>query len=371
MKISVISFTEKGMQLSRRLAEAFQEKKNISEYEIELWAKYKSFDEKASASEGFVVNEVENSIYEWAFTRNKEHTAMLFIGAMGIAIRAIAPIVKDKLEDVPVIVMDELGIHVIPVLSGHMGGANELALLIADCVGAEPVITTATDIEGVFSVDLFAKENNLAIMNREGIAKVSTKALEGKSIHLAIENFPSESADVIISDTIPVMTTSEKFIENGKNVYSVNENIANQPSVNNHKYENTDSLILCPRKYAVGIGCRRGTDAGKLYDFLCNNIEKLGIDKKQIGGIGSIDLKADEPCLIDLGKRLCVPFITFTTEILEKAKGEYTESVFVKEKTGIGNVCERAAMVLSNNRGEFVLRKTSGEGMTIAIVKCE
>lgn len=359
MKLSVISFTEKGMQLSRHLAESFLKANKTSEYEVKLWAKYKTFDTAESkmscgevsfragnSSEELCVNSVENTIYDWATSRSNEHSAMLFIGAMGIAIRAIAPIVKDKLEDAPVLVMDELGLHIIPVLSGHVGGANELALLIADCVGAEPVITTATDIEGAFSVDLFSKENNLAIMNREGIASVSAKALEGKPVRICVEDYPpvyesidssSEGLDVIVSSDINMLGKSK--------------------------------ILLCPREYAVGIGCRRGTDADKLYDFLRDNLASLGIDEKQIGAIGSIDLKADENCLIELGKRLRVPFITFTPQILNQAVGDFEESDFVKEKTGVGNVCERAAIIMAGNKGEFVLRKTSKDGMTLAIVK--
>lgn len=271
---------------------------------------------------------------------------ILFIGACGIAVRMVAPFVKDKLTDSAVIVMDEMGQYVIPILSGHMGGANEIAIMLADKVNAIPVITTATDIEGCFSVDLFAKENNLAITNRDGIAKVSAKALEGKPIRMCIEDYPShdEMADAHSKDLDVIVSADSNMLGRSK-------------------------ILLCPRDYAVGIGCRRGTKADKLYDFLGEKLAMLGISEGQIGAIASVDLKADEPGLIALGKRLRVPFITFTPMLLEQAAGDYEESDFVKEKTGVGNVCERAAMVLADNKGEFVLRKTSRDGMTLAVVK--
>lgn len=94
--------------------------------------------------------------------------------------RAIASSVNNKLKDSPVIVIDELGKFVIPILSGHMGGANELAVLLAELMNATPVITTATDINNKFAVDVFAKKCRLAIVNKDGIAKVSSKVLAGK-----------------------------------------------------------------------------------------------------------------------------------------------------------------------------------------------
>ncbi len=326
MKLTVISFTKKGMELSKRVKDSLC-------IDIDLYAKYKEFDE----TENGEVTMVTEGLTEWTLKHQEKGDALLFIGAMGICIRAISQGVKDKLSDAPVLVMDELGRYVIPVLAGHMGGANELALMLSDRLKAIPVITTATDLEGAFSVDLFAKENHLSIYNRDGIARVSAKALEGKPIRLSVENFPPETTDVLIS-------SDTTFSDRAK-------------------------ICLCPKDLAVGIGCKKGTSYESLSAFLSEVFNELGIEKNQIGAIASIDLKAEEEGLILLCRKLSVPFITFSAQILEKAAGEFTESDFVRETTGVGNVCERSAMVLAGNRGEFVLRKKARDGMTIAIVK--
>ena len=130
---------------------------------------------------------VKESLSEWTQAQMQKRRALLFIGACGIAVRAVTPYLQDKLKDSPVLVMDETGRFVIPLLSGHVGGANDLALLLAERTGAEPVITTATDRNGVFAVDLFAGKNRLWIENREGIAKVSSRALSGREITLSIQ----------------------------------------------------------------------------------------------------------------------------------------------------------------------------------------
>ena len=121
------------------------------------------------------------SLSDWTRQQFAEKNAIVVIGACGIAVRMIAPFVSDKLSDSPVVVADEAGTFVIPLLSGHMGGANELAEQIAGQIGGIPVITTATDVNHTFSVDLFAKKCGLSIYNREGIAKVSAKILDGKN----------------------------------------------------------------------------------------------------------------------------------------------------------------------------------------------
>ena len=115
------------------------------------------------------------------------HLPIIFIGATGIAVRSIAPFVKDKLTDSPVIVIDELGQFVIPLLSGHVGGANALAQEISQAIGATPVITTATDINKVFAVDVFAEKNGLRLLDKSKIKTVSSKILKGETIIIKSE----------------------------------------------------------------------------------------------------------------------------------------------------------------------------------------
>lgn len=331
IKAAVIAFTKKGMELSRNIKELAQS----SDYAFDLYAKFDGFNKELNPD----ISYVDERVSQWAYDMQEKKTALVFVSAMGIAVRAIAKGLENKLTDAPVIVIDELGMNVIPVVGGHVGGANEMALYLASVMKANPVITTATDLEGSFSVDLFAKENGLAIFNKDGIAKVSAKALTGKAVRLSIENYPPEYSDIVVSDD--------------KRMASVCD------------------ILLCPKKYAVGIGCKKGTDFESLNSLFINVLKNNSIDINDVGAIASIDLKADEDGLIELSRFYKIPFITYTKEILNKAKGDYEESEFVLEKTGVGNVCERAAMVLTGNRGTIVQKKYAEDGMTIAIAKME
>lgn len=222
----------------------------------------------------------------------------------------------------------------IPVLSGHAGGANRLAEEIAAETGAMPVITTATDINGAFSVDVFASEHGLRIADREGIARVSTSALAGKAITLSVRDYPPSSpVDVLITDEV-------------------------MPGL--------ADITLCPGRFAIGMGCRKGKPYEDLRAFaeqlLCEN----GIRREEVGCIATIDIKQDEEGLRRLSQAWKVPLITYEAAVLARAEGRFTSSELVAEKVGVDNVCERAAVTAAGAGSRLIIKKTARDGMTLA-----
>ena len=269
----------------------------------------------------------------------QEQNALLFIGACGIAVRAVAPHLTDKLHDVPVLVMDEKGKYVIPILSGHMGGANDLANHIAKKTGAVPVITTATDLNKKFAVDLFAKRNNLYIANKDGIVKVSSKVLAGKEITICIETGHEITCEETGVRIVPY--PPDRFVDV---VVTSKDDVFDT------------SLLLKPREYVIGIGCKKGKKANEIDKFISKTINEMGVSIMQIFALSSISQKSDEQGIIEWCRTEGIPFFTYTAEELQEVNGTFTKSVFVKNQVGVDNVCERAAV------------KACGEdGMTIAI----
>ncbi len=347
MGLSIISFTENGIHLAERISEI------LAAEETAVFTKCSFARESGTISSARFV---EQSITEWAREQMQEKNSLLFIGACGIAVRAIAPCITDKLHDSPVLVMDERGEFVIPILSGHMGGANEIAAQIAEAAGAVPVITTATDINKKFAVDLFAKRNDLHIEDRDGIAKVSSKVLAGKAITMSIESghlddkVNGAEGVVIVSypprQAVDVLITTEK--------------------------DNYDALLcLRPREYAIGMGCKKGKEAQKIGDLIQRTVETVGITENQIFALASIDPKKDEQGLLIWSKERNIPFLTFTAEQLQELKGHFHSSPFVKKQVGVDNVCERAALRACGAKGRLVYEKHAEDGMTIAIAKRE
>lgn len=349
MNISIISFTKNGMERSQRIKEAWQEA------EILLYHKSAGGAEKGSGAfcvEG--VKHVEVSVYEWAKEQMEEKNALLFIGACGIAVRAVAPYIKDKLCDSPVLVMDENGRYVIPVLSGHMGGANEIAQTLAEKTGAEAVITTATDIHRQFAADMFAKKNALFIQNKEGIAKVSAKVLAGEAITIAIEPGYWEEGAYLPEGIQKVPYPPEGYAD---------------IVVAAKTQKLSAALFLQPREYVIGMGCKRETAEEKIEALIQKTLRELKISVSQIRALVSIDLKREEAGLLRWSKKYGIPFVTYSAEELQSVKGCFRESLFVKEKTGVDNVCERSALRHCREKGELIYEKHAEDGMTIAVAK--
>lgn len=345
MKLSIISFTKNGMLLSEKIA------KLLDRTEYALYTKCQS-----CCKEELTVQLITQSIGEWAKEQFEEGNALLFIGACGIAVRAIAPCITDKLHDSPVLVMDEKGQYVIPILSGHMGGANELAVSLAGKTGAAAVLTTATDIHNQFAADLFAKRNGLTIVNKDGIAKVSSKVLSGKVVTISVEQGRLEQ-DVILPEGIELAE------------YPPLQRVDVVIAAENEEYE--AALLLRPKEYAVGVGCRKGKEAEQIEDFIRNHLKRAGISSAQIFGMASIDVKRDEPGLLAWGRKKKIPFVTYTAEELRRIEGVFHKSEFVEEQVGVDNVCERAAMKICGPGGRLIYKKHAEDGMTIAIARRE
>lgn len=355
MKIQILCFTKTGYELAEKLTDTLQDHETVIEYR----GKADCMKENAVGNRPKVPLA---KICEEAFA---SRTALVFIGAMGIAIRHIAPYVKDKLSDPPVLVMDEKAYHVIPVLSGHVGGANELAVQIAQATGADPVITTATDLQKAFSVDLFAKEHGLEIVNRDGIAKVSVKALEGKPVTISIKDYPpAVPVDVVVTDeteqfvrgTIALRTKADSGMDRE------NRGTKAEPGMDreNRRTQKT---------YTVGIGCKKGKPLEQIEPFVLSCLQKAGISIGDVYAIASIDLKENEEGLQAFSKKYSLPFLTYESSVLAKVQGDFSASSFVKETTGVENVCERAAVLAAGPAGKLVVRKEAENGMTCAVAK--
>ncbi len=298
--------------------------------------------------------------------------AFLFIGAAGIAVRWIAPWVKDKFTDSPVLVLDEKGQYVIPLLSGHIGGAVSLADEIAALTGADPVHTTATDVQGKFAVDVFAGQNGLLITDRQTAKEISAAVLEGEKIACYIK-YP----EYHLSGTIPESLSVCRNISETE-AYSYRIIIADgagqtkgdpdpfRGQTGGMREERT--LLLKPKNITAGIGCRKGVSLELLEEGLCQILEQNGLEIGQVEKIASIDLKRDEQALLDLSEKYGIPFLTYCAEELAGIQSVTSTSEFVKTITGVDNVCERAALLRCEN-GTLVQGKCIRKGMTAALAR--
>ncbi len=346
MKIDIISFTQKGAELSKRIKGSLPS----SKYECRLFCASKNAD----MPEG--ITGVSESVYDFCTKRFASKTAVVFIGAMGIAVRAISPSVKNKLEDIPVLVIDENASYVIPVLSGHVGGANEMAKEIAEALNTQAVITTATDINDRFAIDLFAGKNNLFIENKDGIAKVSSKILSGKTITINMEYGHLEGHKIPMG------------VKVNESINSSDPDEETDVCISDDNEDRNALLTLRPKNYILGIGCKKGKTFEEIEEFVLHVLKESEIDLNRVEAVASIDVKKDEEGLKLFTGKYNIPFLTFTADELKKIEGDFEKSDFVLENVGVDNVCERAALAACEE-GELVVSKKKGNGVTLAVCK--
>ena len=275
---------------------------------------------------------------------------IIFIGAAGIAVRSIAPFLKSKDKDPAVIVIDERGNYVIPILSGHLGGANDLAVKLAAFLKAEAVVTTATDVNNLFAVDEWAARNNLQISSLKTAKAISAALVDGKTIGLA-SDFPLRGelpAGIKLEDTGPLGISVSLF---------------------KNKKPFTETLVLRPRILHLGIGCRRNVDWQDINNFVMKKLNALKLNFSLLAGAASINLKKEEKGLLQFARENSLPLQFYTVQQLKLLPGSYTASDFVLKTVGVDNVCERAA-VFDSGGGRLLLKKTAENDITLAIA-CE
>jgi cobalt-precorrin 5A hydrolase len=294
---------------------------------------------------GHRILEGEGALAEKAAAAFREGDALIFIGASGIAVRTVAPLLQSKERDPAVVVIDEKAAWVISLLGGHLGGANALTRELAALLGSSPVITTATDINHVFAVDLWARDNGLGIGSLEKAKQVSARLLAGEEIAL--------KSDFPMAGPIPAGLKPAGGFEAP---LGIAVSLYRPPA---------GWLHLIPRALYLGIGCRRGIPEGEIQSALEAALDPQGIAINSVAALGTIEAKKDEPGLRSLCEKKGWRLSAYSPEELKAVPGQFTGSDFVLSVTGVDNVCERAA-VLASGGGRLVFKKFSREGVTVA-----
>ena len=367
MKISIISFSRSGYRIGEMLSwflgegghevEAFTKskytKKILDESQVEA-------DDKAFRNVKEFAKPIDSSLRDWTGRRFAQSDAIIFIGACGIAVRSIAPFVSSKKTDPAVVVIDEQGKFAISLLSGHIGGANELTEEINNLLHATPVITTATDINNKFAVDVFAKTNGCYISDMTMAKEISAALVNGNSVGFA-SDFPWVGE---IPKELQLLDEEDETKEKPEMGIYVTNSYLKHPFVH--------TLYLVPKIITLGVGCKKDTPAETVEKVVRKACDELLIPSVSMELVASIDLKKEEQGILEYCKERNLPFETYSAEQLKEVEGSFAESKFVEETTGVDNVCERSAILGSSKHGEksnLILRKYAEDGVTAALAR--
>lgn len=277
--------------------------------------------------------------------------ALVFVGALGIAVRAIAPFLRDKTQDPAVLVIDEAGRWVIPALSGHIGGANALGRQIAERIGAEPVVTTASDVRGVWSPDGWASACGAIVGNPSAVKAVSSRLLAGKTIAL--------SCDFPLAGALP----SGVAVQDGDDGRDARKS-RSDVHIGWKRVDDASCVQLVIPSVRVGVGCRRGVSEQAVEQAVDRALELVRADPRAVESLHTIDLKAEEPALLALCRHRGWRFVVHDADRLRAVSGSVSPSAFVESVTGVDNVCERAALA---DGGALLLPKSAHDGVTVAL----
>jgi len=281
---------------------------------------------------------------------NSDVDAIICIMATGIVVRAIAPLCSDKKHDPCVLVLDEKGKFVISLLSGHIGGGNELSRKLAKKLNASAVITTASDVTGHTALDLWAKKNGLLVTDKNKLTRLSAKIVNDGSLRIFsdcdVKNLPAdlvqvsnlEEADIIVSDRI---------------------------------FPDCNALFLRPCGICIGVGCNRGTSEQAFEIAITELLTEYQISRDAVSCYASIDLKNDEVGMLDFISKENTPIFFYTKDELNGVDG-VSSSLAVMKATGAKGVAEPAALLAAqtkNSSTELIARKHKWKDVTAAIAE--
>jgi|WetSurMetagenome_2_1015567.scaffolds.fasta_scaffold00779_8 cobalt-precorrin 5A hydrolase / precorrin-3B C17-methyltransferase len=276
------------------------------------------------------------------------YSSLVFVMAAGVVVRAIAPLVRDRENDPSVVVIDENGEFVISMMSGHLGGAEDLAGEIASLLEAKPVITIPSNTNRMPSIELWASEKRLLIEDSDLLPDLETRLMNNGFLRVYSEN-ETELPDIFLNEPDP---------ENADIIISASRRL---------QFDENDGkprLYLRPRRIVVGISCNSDVDGSEIEEavnitFFENNLSSLAI-----GLIATLDKKANSPGLVGYADKCGVEIRSFTAEEINKVKGvERSEAVF--QKTGAYAIAAPSA-ILASRSDSLLIPKTKSGNVTVA-----
>ncbi|MBE0446606.1 MAG: cobalt-precorrin 5A hydrolase [Actinobacteria bacterium] len=342
MKTAVLAVTENGTKIAKLI------KDHLEDADVEIFAPSKEERKKS-----WLLNLVGRVF--------AKYDALVFISAVGIAVRAIAPHLREKTLDPAVVVVDDSGAFSISLVSGHVGGANDLARKVSDAIGAMPVITTATDIFGKPALDLFMTELGLKTGDMKRLKRISSGILRGESACIFADISLGRWGDRVKA------AYSVRPLKQLKNYGKVYDHII---AVVSDEMPDTrpGTLILRTRRVFAGVGCRKDVAFEEVRDTIKGALASKGLHTHNLRGLASIDLKSGERVLYETADHFEVDVTLFPPEELDRVAPNRSD--FVKEKVGAGGVCEPAA-ILASKGGRLILPRTVYGKVTIALAEEE
>lgn len=350
MHIAVIAITRNGVQLGQKLRDG------LADADLHVSSRYGG----QAGKERLCFDP--DGLKERVTTIWRDYDGFVFIMATGIVVRMLAPLLESKETDPAVVVMDDGGRFAVSLLSGHLGGANELAERCAFITGSRAVITTATDANHLPSFDMLAKEQGWVIDDISRVKLLNSLLLDNEEIAVVD---PSGKTRCWFHGQCRLSyfdTFAEAMESRARGFLFV---------TNRHLPPQTQPktlLLLRPRNLVLGIGCNRGTPADEIDSFVCSYLKRIFLSLKSVARIATASAKQDEAGLIAFAERHGIPLVFYGSEELNSANAPSPPSQHALEAIGAVGVAEPAA-ILASGGGRLLLKKVKTDNVTLAVAE--
>lgn len=349
MNVAIIAITRNGANLAVKLREG------LPDAEIHVLRRF-----AGGAGKGAVV--FVGELKEVVARLWREVEGLIFIMATGIVVRLIAPLLEGKEKDPAVVVMDDAGRFAISLLSGHLGGANELACRCAYLTGAREVITTATDANCLPCFDMLAKEEGWAIDDLSRVKTLNALLLEKEEIAVVdpterVRSFFHGTGKLVFHDTfVEALQSQAKGC-----LFVTNRHLP--PQIQCERL-----LVLRPRNLVLGIGCNSGTAPDEIEQVVCGQLKRLFLSIRSVRCIGTAEAKREEPGLLAFAEKFSLPVHFYGSDLLNEVEVPSQPSLHAIRAIGASGVAEPAALLAAEG-GHLLLKKIRSGNVTLAIAE--
>ncbi len=345
--LTIVAITPGGASLARRLA------RGLPEAEVFLPQRFRRNDGLRYFAEPL------GELLPRLFTEGR---ALACIMATGIVVRVLGPHLQGKDLDPAVVVLDEAGHYAVSLLAGHLGGANELARKLARFTGGRPVITTATDVNGLPAWDDVARREGLSVEPLENIRRLNNLLLQGGRILLV----DRQKRVARYFEEVPGVSTAPNFAEAMRSEAEARVFVTHRYIP--HLEGRDDLLALRPRDLVVGVGCNRGTPLEEIEAAVIDELQKAFLSPKSIACLATISQKADEEGLVGFAGKYRLSLEFHTAEALNRLEPPSGVSPHALSAVGARGVCEPAALLSSGAASLLVTKKRRGN-VTVAVAE--
>ena len=346
-RVAVYALTRRGAALAARLREGLA---YVSD-EAVLFLPRRLSDDFAPAQPVFF--DALKDVLVSDFHRFQGHVV---VGAAGLVVRLIAPVLTTKKEDPAVVVLPQDGRFAVSLLSGHLGGGNQLAWETARISGGQAVVSTATDVEGLPAMEMLARDHDLVIENFAALPVISRMLVEGEKLPVF------DPGDFLWPHLEP---WPESFVKTESrpeaSIPHIRVDWRQHPDYGNF-------LTLRPKVVALGLGCHRGIDLAEMFDFVLGCLRQSEISPLSVALLASVETRREEPALLALSREMARPLMIFTKEELGRITTP-NPSAKVEERIGVPSVCEAAAMLAARTERLIISKKKSAKA-TLAAALC-